>query len=197
MHMNGAATTKCLLLTDGLANCGIVDPAELAGHATALKERGVLTSTFGVGDDFDERLLQAMADAGGGHSYYIEKAVQIPDYLTSELGETLEVVARGAALQFVLPEGVKAEPLSKFPFKQSNGSLLIDLGSLVSEQEVSVAVRFPEGKEGESLSADVCLTDDDGVLNSGPLEMTWRFACDKDNEAQPRNTGAEGTILQA
>jgi len=176
-----------------------VDPAELAGHATALKERGVLTSPFGVGDDFDERLLQAMADAGGGHSYYIEQAVQIPDYLTSELGETLEVVARGAALQFVLPEGVKAEPLSKFLFRQSNGSLSINLGSLVSEQEVSVVVRFqfPEGQAGESLSAGVCLTDDDGLLNSGPIEMTWRFAGDKDNEAQPRNTGAEGTILQA
>lgn len=198
MNLNGSATAKCLLLTDGLANCGIVDPAELAGHAAALRERGVLTSTFGVGGDFDERLLQAMADAGGGHSYYIEKAIQIPDYLTSELGETLEVVAHGAALQFVLPDGVNAEPLSRFPFKHSGDSLSIDLGSLVSEQEVSVVVRFqfPEGQVGDTLSAGVCLTDDDGVLNSGPVEMAWRFADDKENEAQPRNHQVDKAVAE-
>lgn len=46
------------------------------------------------GNDFDERLLQAMADAGGGHFYYIADAAQIRDHIASEVGETLEVVAR-------------------------------------------------------------------------------------------------------
>ena len=36
-----------------------------------------------------------MADAGGGHFYFIGQAAGIGgDYVTSEVGETLEVVAR-------------------------------------------------------------------------------------------------------
>src|SRR6187551_3667191 len=49
---------RCLLLTDGLANVGITDRDELATHAGELRQRGVSTTTFGVGTDFDEVLLQ-------------------------------------------------------------------------------------------------------------------------------------------
>ncbi|MEJ7695557.1 MAG: hypothetical protein WKF78_02630 [Candidatus Limnocylindrales bacterium] len=48
---------RVLLLTDGLANVGITDAAELANHAGELRARGVTTTTFGVGNDFDEALL--------------------------------------------------------------------------------------------------------------------------------------------
>ena len=58
--------SRCLLLTDGLANHGITDRDALAHHAGELRRRGVVTSTFGVGADFDERLLRDMAHEGGG-----------------------------------------------------------------------------------------------------------------------------------
>ncbi|MCU0483065.1 MAG: VWA domain-containing protein [Chloroflexi bacterium] len=87
----GERVARTLLLTDGLANVGITDPAELERHAGELRRRGVATSTFGVGADFDEALLQAMAGAGGGHFYYIERPAQIPDLIASELGEALDV----------------------------------------------------------------------------------------------------------
>ena len=44
---------------DGLANQGITDRDELARHAEVLRQRNVTTSTFGIGADFDERLLEA------------------------------------------------------------------------------------------------------------------------------------------
>ena len=81
--------SRCLLLTDGLANHGIVDRDELARHAGELRQRGVSTSTFGVGADFDERLLRDMAHEGGGNFYFIEGASQIPGMMTGELGATL------------------------------------------------------------------------------------------------------------
>ncbi|HSW40302.1 MAG TPA: VWA domain-containing protein [Acidobacteriota bacterium] len=198
IHFNNAVPTKCLLLTDGLANQGITDQSELARHADELRQRGVLTSTFGVGSDFDEVLLQKMADAGGGHSYYVQKAVQIADFLTSELGETLEVVARQATLQFILPTGVEAEPLNSFRFKRSDNDLSIDLGSLVSGQEVSIVVglRFSKGNIGDTLSAGVCLTDRDGEMTPVATSLNWTFADHAANDKQARDRVVDAAVAE-
>ena len=57
---------KVLLLTDGVANAGITDPGALAELARSAAREGVGTTTIGFGADFDEQLLTALADAGGG-----------------------------------------------------------------------------------------------------------------------------------
>src|SRR5688572_4876078 len=85
LHLDTAGVNRALLLTDGLANTGITDHDELARHATELRTRGIQTTTFGLGADFNEVLLTAMANAGGGNFYYIENARQINDYIASEV----------------------------------------------------------------------------------------------------------------
>ena len=108
------------------------------------------TSTFGVGADFDERLLQAMADAGGGHFYFIESAAQIRDAMTGEVGESLDVVARDARLAITVPEGVAVESLSAFGSERHGEVTSLRLGDLVSEQRMRVVLRlnFPQGEIG-------------------------------------------------
>jgi hypothetical protein len=53
-----------------------------------------------------------MADAGGGHFYYIADAAQIRDHIASEVGETLEVVAKDAELEVLAGEGIDVETIS-------------------------------------------------------------------------------------
>ncbi len=179
---------RCLLLTDGLANQGITDPAELTRLAGRLRARGVATSTFGVGDDFDERLLQAMAEAGGGNSYYLQDATRIAEFLQSEVGEALEVVARGAALVVHLPEGASAKPLGRQRFHQSGRTARIELDDLVSGQEVelAVAIRFPLGQDGDQVDALFTLKDRDGVIDSTEERLAWTYASHHRNQHQPR-----------
>ncbi len=158
---------RTLLLTDGLANRGITGADELAHHAAQLRARGVSTSTFGVGNDFDETLLQAMAQAGGGHFYDIATAAAIRDHISSEVGEALEVVARDVSVQVTLPEGVRIESLGAFPARLAQDRTTIAIGDLVSGQEVEVPLRlsFPVGRMGESVPAVLTLTDRDDVLD--------------------------------
>src|SRR5215470_2458128 len=114
-HAQQGRVSRSLLLSDGLANHGITDRAELARHAEELRSRGITTSTIGLGADFDERVLEGMARAGAGQFYFVETAVNIADCLTGELGETLEIVARDVAVNVTAGDGVAVSTLNRFP----------------------------------------------------------------------------------
>lgn len=191
-NLTAEAIDRVLLLTDGLANVGITDAGTLAHHAAELRARGVSTTTFGVGVDFDEALLQAMADAGGGHFYYIAGAAQIRDHIASEVGETLEVVARDVALEILGGEGVQVEPLSPHRLETRGSRSVVTLGDLVSNQGVDVVLRltFPFGDLGRETGLILNLTDRGGVFAAagvGDARLTWTYADHAANDAQPRD----------
>jgi Ca-activated chloride channel family protein len=196
--LDGEAVSRCLLLTDGLANRGITDRGVLAVHAGELRLRGVATSTFGVGADFDERLLRDMAHEGGGNFYFIEGPSQIPEILTGELGEALEVTIRNAALELVLPNGVDAEPLSRFRHRRAHGDneLRIDLGDLVSEQEIAVVtkVTFPRGELGRSVGVRLTLTGDGALTPREEGDVSWTYASHLENDRQSRNRDVDREV---
>ena len=171
------AITRALLLTDGLANHGVTEHRVLVDKAAELRRFGVATSTFGVGADFDERLLRDIAHEGGGNFYFIETPAQIADLLTSELGEALEVVAREAVLHLTLPDGAEAEPLR------------VILGDLSSAQELPVVVkiRFPEAPLDSVTAVTARLSDRDSALESSTVICEWRYADHRANDVQPRH----------
>lgn len=197
-HLVGEdAVSRCLLLTDGLANRGIQDRRELALHAAELHRRGVSTSTFGVGADFDERLLRDMALEGGGNFYFIEGAAQIAGMLTGELGEALEVTVRNAALEITLPHNADAEPVSRFRHRRAHGDneLRVELGDLVSEQELTVVVKvtLPPGREiGNLTSSGITLTGRD--VASASTELGWTCSSDADAERQHRDREVDRAV---
>jgi Ca-activated chloride channel family protein len=190
-HLRDGQVSRCLLLTDGLANQGITDRSELAMHAGELRRRGIATSTFGVGADFDERLLRDMAHEGGGNFYFIEGAAQIPEMLTGELGEALEVTLRGAALEVALPRGAEARPLNRFRFGRAAGDneLRVELGDLVSEQELAAVleVTFPRGEVGARSGVRIALSTNGALLPAAESEVTWTYANHEENDRQPRD----------
>jgi Ca-activated chloride channel homolog len=192
---------RVLLLTDGLANVGITDPALLAKHAQELRARGVTTSTFGVGEDFDEGLLQSMADAGGGHFYFIANAAQIQDHIATEVGELLQVVARDAVVEVTAPEGLEIETLSPYPIERRGARHHVLLGDLVAEQrlEVVLRVRFGYGTVGAEVGVLVGATDRESVLNLAgvaPVGIGWEYADDRTNDAQPRDRAVDRVVAR-
>ena len=187
---------RVLLLTDGLANQGMTDPAELATHAAELRKRGVSTSTFGVGDSFNEVLLGGMAQAGGGQFYDIATAEQIRDHIESEVGETLEVVARSVTLVYRM--GLQAFPggVVISGARSGGGRTMIDLGDLVSGQELDIPLRlsFPFGEIGASAPAMFGLTDRDGVFEGATDRLAWEYADDRANDEQRRDREVDRVI---
>lgn len=70
----GQGIKRVMLLSDGAANAGITDSAVIAAHCRAAAARGVTTTTCGLGRGFNEALMIAMGQAGGGNHHYGERA---------------------------------------------------------------------------------------------------------------------------
>jgi len=200
-HLSTDGIDRVLLLTDGLANVGITEADELAGHASELRARGVSTTTFGVGNDFDEALLQAMADAGGGHFYYIADAAQIRDHIASEVGETLEVVARDAELEVLAGEGVGVETISPHRLAGHGTRSVVALGDLVADQVVDIVLRltFPYGQLGRETGIIVRALDREGVFATAGVadaRLSWTWADDSANDTQPRDVDVDRAVAR-
>lgn len=150
---------RTLLLTDGLANVGERDPMALAAHAAELRARGIATSTFGVGSDFDDVLLGRMADSGGGKYHYIPNAAAIPAVFAGELGELLSIVARDVTLAVRRPEEWVVDNLNALPQEQSDGWLRVGLGDLMAGEQRKVAWRceLPVAAPGECRTLELSL----------------------------------------
>jgi Ca-activated chloride channel homolog len=76
---------RVILLSDGLANEGLTDPNVIATEVRASAAKGVSTTTMGLGDDYNEDLMQAMGEAGDGNYYYIESPLQLVDIFHTEM----------------------------------------------------------------------------------------------------------------
>ena len=197
LALSDEGVSRCLLLTDGLANVGITDRDELARHAGELRARGVSTTTFGVGADFDEVLLQAMASAGGGHFYFIATAASIRDHISSEVGETLEIVARGVTLEVPAADGIRVETLSPYPVHEGRGRTEINLGDLTSGERVEVVLRlnFPYSEAGRTTGAMFVLSDRDGVMR-GEDKLSWAYADNAANDHQERDRAVDRAVAR-
>lgn len=189
---------RVLLLTDGLANVGVTDPEALTSYAAQLRREGITTSTFGVGDDFDEQLLRDLAEHGGGHAYYIESPNQIADLLTSELGEALEVVHRDVVVQVSLPPGADCTLLNRNRHTVRDGQLTVHLGDQVSGQEVTLVVRLtlPEDRIGARTGGNVAVRHTMGESGAAARQTAetllnasyaFTYADHEANDAQPRD----------
>lgn len=66
-----------IVLSDGRANQGLLSTDEIASHAQELANRNLLTSSIGIGNDYEARFLQALAISGGGDMHDAEHPDEI------------------------------------------------------------------------------------------------------------------------
>lgn len=97
-HLDPGAMNRVLLLSDGQANEGLTNLEQIAAKVAGLTQRGISTSAFGLGEDFDEDLMGAMAAAGDGTLAHIETPSQLADLYASELQGLASTFGRRVSL---------------------------------------------------------------------------------------------------
>ena len=91
---------RILLATDGDFNVSISDFDSLKQMAVDKRKTGISLTTLGFGvDNYNEHLMEQLADAGDGNYAYIDNLREARKVLVDQLGSTLAVVAKNVKLQ--------------------------------------------------------------------------------------------------
>jgi Ca-activated chloride channel family protein len=91
---------RILLATDGDFNVGVSDFDSLKQMAADKRKTGISLTTLGFGvDNYNEHLMEQLADAGDGNYSYIDNLREARKVLVDQLASTLAVVAKNVKLQ--------------------------------------------------------------------------------------------------
>ncbi|MHC5766664.1 MAG: vWA domain-containing protein [Nostoc sp.] len=128
---------RVLLLTDGHANMGIQDPKILTATAGQKAEEGIITTTLGFAQGFNEDLLIGMARAATGNFYFIQSIDEATEVFSIELDSLRAVVGQNLKVTLELADGVSlVDTLSLAKVTQNDaGQAVITLGELYEGED--------------------------------------------------------------
>lgn len=146
---NGA--NRMVLLSDGHANGGVTDHAELA----ALVSEGradCSVAAIGIGADYDEALLSALTAAGDGDLSHAASADDVPGAIAEHGDDLAQISAQNAWLRFdptshVEITGVLGRDMYQWP---------LAVGDLYADVPRSVIVRL-QVRPGDHAEGDLSL----------------------------------------
>ncbi|WP_341883873.1 VWA domain-containing protein [Synechococcus sp. UW140] len=131
---------RILLLTDGQANVGLRRCSEIAPLVGQAAENGISTSCIGLGDDYEERLLTAMAEAGSGNLVHLTSPQQLEAIFRAELEGLNLTIGRNLQMRVQLAQGVKLKQIYNLIEPSING--WIPLGSIQLGLTPSLAIKL-------------------------------------------------------
>ena len=102
---------RVILLSDGIANVGPSRASDLSSLGRELRSDGISVSTVGLGDDYNEDLMTALAEASNANYYYVKDAEKLPGIFAQELGASRSLLARSITIRINAPEGVRLKEI--------------------------------------------------------------------------------------
>jgi Ca-activated chloride channel family protein len=138
-HLAQDRTSRVLLLSDGEANQGLTTVDEIALQCSQLADTGVTTSTYGLGNSFNEELMMAMSRSGRGNGYYSETAESLGERFHEEFSLLSSLCARNVRLLLTPLPGMRCEMLNVYEAAKDGSWRLPDL---VYDGEAWAAVRL-------------------------------------------------------
>ena len=171
---------RVLLLSDGLANVGVVHTGALREMAAGMAEHGVSVSTFGVGNDFDEELMAGTAAGGGGNYRYLADPERIVAALQGELHSASRTLASEVEIIIRLRRECRFGSVLGREWRREGDAYVIRLGDL------------PAG-ERRTVFATLNVTGDrPGMREVGEVALRYRDpASEKTVTAAPRAVSME------
>lgn len=174
---------RVLLATDGDFNVGISNKNELKSFISQKRDSGIYLSVLGVGMyNTRDDLMETLARNGNGNYGYLDSITEARKMLVTEMGGTLETVAKDAKIQVTFnPEtvekyrliGYENKMISDADFDDENK----DAGEIGSGHTVTAVyeIELKEGADGGFASAVIRCKDPE---TDESIEINGEFATD-------------------
>ena len=142
-NLEPSRVNRVILLSDGNANVGITDIPSLARLASDASERGVRITTIGLGLDYNEDLMEQVADHGRGQYYYVKDASGLDTVFAGELKALQGTVAKAAELRLTpVCSGVEIAEIYGYPMRREGQTVVVPLADLAGGDRRKVVARL-------------------------------------------------------
>jgi Ca-activated chloride channel homolog len=175
--------SRVLLLSDGEATSGVRDLPGMRRVAESVRNAGATVTTIGLGVDYNERMMAAIALQTNGRHHFAESGENLAAIFDQELSGLERSVARDARLELELGDGVEVMDLSGLGFSREGSRVVVSLGTLAAGEERTVLarVRIASDRSGERPVALTRLSYEDlttGRAASSEGRLTATFTTD-------------------
>ena len=135
-RVNAAGGSTLLLISDGHANAGEQKPEFFSDVATKSATNNVTTSTIGLGTGYDETILEALAQGGGGAHRFAGTIDEAVGAIAAEVDDLLDKSIVNAVLRLSPTEAMTSAPaielLQRLPYWMDGPTYVVQLGDLYS-----------------------------------------------------------------
>ena len=146
---------RILLATDGDFNVGVADTEALKSMVAEKRKSGISLTTLGFGTgNYNEDMMEQIADAGDGNYNYIDNEKEAKKVLQHQLTSTLATVAQDVKIQVEFnPATVKEYRLVGYTNRtlrnEDFNNDKVDAGDIGSGHSVTAIYEIiPQGKQG-------------------------------------------------
>jgi len=122
------STNRVILLTDGIANVGTIDPKKIAAESSEFNGQGLDLSTIGVGLDLNNELLRTLAKSGRGLYHFVSDYQDIEKVFVNEVQSLISQVAKRVEVSVDYDPNLQVEKIYGYaPRYRTNGfSVVMD-----------------------------------------------------------------------
>jgi Ca-activated chloride channel homolog len=165
---------RIVLLGDGVPN----DEAAVLPIADLASQRSIPVTVLGLGLDYNETLMNAVAQRSGGKYHFVRESTQVASVFKDEILRLQRAVARNTVVRLSPGPGVTVKQIIGLTGTPVGAATQVSLGDLSEGEERDVIVKLAvsghrEGSTVELLDADVSF---DAVTAGGVRVSEKTFA---------------------
>ena len=153
LALRGPAThpvRRVVVISDGMANIGPSSTEVLGALAARGSDRGAQVTAIGVGLDYDERTLDALAVRSSGRLYHVNEPGELPPIMDREIALLQQSAATGASIEIVPAAGVELLGIEGVRAdRDAMGTVRVPLGTMFGGQHRELALKVRVHAQGE------------------------------------------------